>query len=92
MIIKFFIGKLLFNFSLIGHISSEVQKCYKNGQVKPEKVEIIKNIDKPNVFEDMMKINQKELKKKSNTGVCGLIGFYIDLCINPKEIEENEYL
>lgn len=54
---KFYTGKAVFR--LIDQISAQAHKGNKNGQVKPEKFEIIKNIDKPYVFEDMMKINQK---------------------------------
>ena len=36
--------------------------------------------------------NQRELSKNSNTGVCGLLVYYLQYCINPDEIEENEKL
>jgi len=72
---------------LITHISSHVQKLFKNGSIKPEKVDMIKNIGKREVFEKNMKMNQAELKKKSGTGVCGLIAEYIDTCLDPSSIE-----
>ena len=58
---------------LIAHTSAQVQKLFKSGNIKPEKVDMIKNIGKREVFEKNMRLNQAELKKKSGTGVCGLI-------------------
>jgi hypothetical protein len=53
---------------------------------------MIKNIGKREVFEKNMRLNQAELKKKSGTGVCGLIAEYIDTCLDPSTIEKNSDL